>query len=129
MQDYKKIVWAYMLENGRETTGEWSYYGSDWESIPGRNWTVDYHAQLLQKVRSVGVDWDKTVEPSSSVESCFDGSFVPSSRAETLLGTLILNDGSEYTIGCRDDDGMGKYIETFMRYLKDSTRVSSVFGE
>jgi len=125
----KKFVWAYLLENGKETTGEWSYYGSDWESIPNRKWNYDYHTELLQLINTVGVDWDKTQEPTSGKENCFEGTFCDASGCETLIGTLVLKDGNEVIVGCRDEDNMGSYISNLMKLMRDQDRVKNIFGE
>lgn len=127
--DTKKFVWAYLLERGHETTGEWSYYGSGWESVPGRKWNYDYHAELLQKVKNIGVDWKKTEEPESSLQTCFDGTFVDASECEALIGTLVLLDGSNYIVGCTDEDNMGSYINNLMKLMRDKNRVADIFGE
>lgn len=125
----KKFVWAYLLENGKETTGKWSYYGSEWDSIRGRKWDHDYHADLLQLIKTVGVDWDKTQEPTSGTEICFDGTFVDSSECETLIGTLVLKNGNEVLVGCRDQDNIGSYINNLMKLMRDKNRVKNIFGE
>lgn len=129
MNEATKFVWAYLLENGYETTGKWSYYGSCWESIPGREWNSNYKEELLNKVKTVGVDWEKTNEPVSSVEYGFDGTFVESSTAETLLGKLVLKDGSSYFLGCEDADNMGSYINNLKKLMNDRDRVSRILGE
>jgi len=129
MQDEKKVIWAYMLEHGYETTGEWNYYRSAWESIPNRDREKDYHQELKEKVLSIGVDWEKTKLPDSSIESGFTDTYHDSSKCEALLGVLYLKDGSEYIIGSRDKEGMGTYIEKLLSFIKSSDRVKSIFGE
>ena len=127
--DTKKFVWAYLLENGHETTGVGSFYGSGWERIPGRKWNYDYHPDLLQKVKDTGVDWNKTEEPESRTESLFEGTFIDCSECEALIGTLWLLDGSSYIVGCKDDDNMGSYINNLMKLMNDQNRVKNIFGE
>ena len=129
MKEYLKTVWAYMLENGRETNGKWSYYAGGYENARLEKWDYDYHADLLKLVKEIGVDWEKTLEPTSNIERAFTDTFHDSAECETLLGTLVLKDGREFLIGCHDEDGMGSYISNYMRYVKDKARVSSIFGE
>ena len=129
MNEANKFVWAYLLGHGHETTGKWSFYGSCWESIPGRKWNYDGKAELLQQVKEIGVDWDKTKEPTSNTKSCFVDTFVESSECETLLGTLVLKDGSSFIIGCCDEDNMGSYINNMMKLMRDKERVKDIFGE
>jgi hypothetical protein len=131
INDAKKFVWAYLLENGHETTGKWNYYAGNWESIERTpyQYGYDYHADFLAQVKLIGVDWDKTAEPEGSNEYTFEGTFSPSSRCEVLIGTIVLKDGTSYLIGCKDNDNMNLYIEKLTKLMKDQERVSNIFGE
>lgn len=134
--DAKKIVWAYMLENGYETNGEWSYYGSGYEPALGYPSKYDAKAMgakknaLLEKVRTVGVDWKTTAMPEPRTQPLFNGTFNEATNAESLLGTLVLNDGTKYLIGCGDEEArMGWYVVQFAQFAADQERVRKILGE
>lgn len=133
MDESLKIVWAYMLENGKLTTGQWSYYGGDWEGISSNwDWCKDEEAnkKFLAKVKTVGVDWDRTKHPDSEMNSAFTDTFHDSDDVETLLGTMFLKDGSEYIVGVKNTDiRMGDYIKMVKQMIEDKKRVSDIFGE
>lgn len=70
---------------------------SDWE---GRyNTTRKQWDDFLLELKKVGVDWNKTDLPKSEIHPTFEGTENDSGRAETLLGTIILNNGNQYMIG------------------------------
>lgn len=121
-----KIIWAYMLENGHITNGEWNHYGGCWDRPPGPgfNWkSIDAtEKEFRKKVKKIGVNWSKTKEPTSSMESAFTDSFHPSDDVETLLGVIVLNDGSEYMIGVDNaDHDFSSYIKMIANLAKDLT--------
>lgn len=133
MNDSLKFVWAYMIEEGRITNGEWNYYAGKFE-ILHKNY--DYMAAskdmevFRAKVKAVGVDWDKTKAPKSSQESSFEGTFNPSSDAETLLGTVVLKDGSETMIGVGNvEQRFSGYVEILRNLMEDTQRVKDILGE
>lgn len=135
--DMMKFVWAYMLEQGYETTGEWSYYGGRWEYPEYKGgFMIQYETvakrkqELLDKVKTIGVDWEKTEEPKSSIESAFNDSFHDASRVEVLLGTIYLNDGTSYLIGAGETDStISEYVALLQTYMDNSERVNRIFGE
>jgi hypothetical protein len=132
VDESNKVVWAYMVDEGKLTNGTWSYYGGDWESPHGYDWRKIDKANIdfKEKVKSVGVDWAKTQPPQSSMESAFTDTFHDSDDVETLLGTIVLKDGSEYTVGVSNaDKKFGEYVKIIMEYVKDQERVKNVFGE
>lgn len=128
-----KTIWAYMVQNGQETNGEWSYYGSDWEAKNPRDSYEKIqkdHKKLLEKVKTVGVDWGKTKNPESNTKSGFAGTFCDADRVETLLGTLVLNDGSEYMIGVSNAaTRFGDYCRAIAQIAHDNKRRNEIFGE
>lgn len=84
----------------------------------------------LAKVKAIGVDWNKTLPPESSQESVFNGTFNDSSEVETLLGTLVLKDGSEYSIGVDNaDTRFSDYLKTLSQLAADKQRVKDILGE
>lgn len=85
---------------------------------------------MLIKVKEVGIDWNKTKEPESSSNSCFDGTFADSSSTNTLLGDLFLKDGTQYKIGATSvESRMGDYIKTLGKFYEDKERVKNILGE
>lgn len=129
-----KVVWAYMIAEGRLTSGKWSYYGGDWETHKPNSWKWEEidkdNKDFREKVKSVGVDWEKTRPPISSMESAFTDTFHDADEVETLLGTIFLKDGSEYTVGVSNaDKRFSEYVKVIMEYVKNQTRVKDIFGE
>lgn len=133
MDESLKTVWAYMLENGKLTSGSWSYYGGNWEGVSTNwDWRKDQEAnkEFLDKVKKVGVDWDRTKHPDSDMQSAFTDSFHDSARVETLLGTIVLKDGSEYIVGVKNIDvRFGDYIKMVKQMMENQKRVKDIFGE
>ena len=129
-----KFVWAHMIERGKITNGVWSYYGGDWESPQPSKWDWEKmdadNKALREKVKTVGVDWDKTKEPESSMESAFTDTFHDSDSVETLLGTIVLKDGTEYMVGVGNSDvRFGEYVKLIKRQLEDQQRMKDIFGD
>jgi hypothetical protein len=131
MDESLKFVWAYVIENGKLTNGKWNYYGSDFEDVfNDYRKTEKATEEFRKKVREIGIDWNKTASPVSDMESCFDGTDHDSSRVETLLGVVILRDGSEYTIGVGNaDHRFGTYITFLKNLAEDKQRVKDILGE
>jgi hypothetical protein len=130
----QKFVWAYMIENGRLTTGAWSYYAGDFEDA--FDIAYDYRKRIASmdvvrtKVKEIGIDWDKTSIPESSMESSFEGTFSPSSISETLLGTLVLQDNSTYIIGVGNaETRFSDYLKTLNNLMEDTQRIKDILGE
>lgn len=131
MNDTLKFVWAYMIENGRITTGEWSFYGGNWQSA-GQEWreSEKRNETFKEKVKKIGVDWGKTEAPISSAESAFTDSFHDAEQVETLIGTIVLNDGSEYLIGVSNaEHRFSNYAKLLSDLAEDKARVSNILGE
>lgn len=134
MNESLKFVWAYMIEQGRVTNGEWSYYSGNFEDAYQNNHDYTARATIMNsvrlKVKEIGIDWNKTKSPTSSMESSFEGTFSPSSYVETLLGVLVLKDGTEYTIGVGNAEKrfLG-YLEILNNLMEDKERVKDILGE
>lgn len=133
MDESLKIVWAYMLENGKLTNGQWSFYSGDWEGISTNwNWAEDkkMFKNFLAKVKAVGVDWEQTACPFFEIRSEFTDSFNEPEDKNTLLGTIHLNDGSIFTIGVGDaSKHIVHYVDMMDTLDKDRQRVRDIFGE
>jgi hypothetical protein len=132
MDESVKFVWAYMIENGYLTNGKWSFYAGDFERLDGYDWekSEKNKADLCASIKSVGIDWSKTTVPISNMESAFTDTFHDSSDVETLLGTLVLKDGSEYLIGVGDSDRrFGDYVRNIAQLSADKQRVRDILGE
>lgn len=132
MDESIKFVWAYMIETGNLTDGTWSYYGGDFARLDEYDWrkAEKNKAALQAAIKSVGIDWTKTSTPISSNESAFTDTFHDSLDVETLLGTLVLKDGSEYLIGVGDADRrFGDYVKNIAQLAADKQRVKDILGE
>jgi hypothetical protein len=102
----KQFAWIYLIENGKAGC-EPSYYGGwnildDFDDMKYKKlspWDGSLFKAIredsLAALRKIGVDWDKTKSPTSSLYSEFNGTFADSSSCEYLKGTLVLLDGSE----------------------------------
>lgn len=129
-----KVVWAYMVESGKLTNGEWSYYGGDWETHKPNSWKWEEidedNRKFREKVKKVGVDWGKTSPPVSSMESAFTDTFHDADEVETLLGTIVLKDGSSFMVGVGNaDKKFGQYVKVIMEYVKDQQKIKDILGE
>ncbi len=133
MDDSLKFTWAYMLQEGIITTGTWSYYGGRYDGVKkSYDYTQDAKDMevLRSDVKSIGIDWTKTSIPESSMESCFEGTFSDSSSVETLLGTLVLKNGSEYVIGVSNAEvRFSGYVAMLKNLMEDKQRVKDLLGE
>lgn len=109
--ELKKIVWAFMLENGKVTNGKWTYYGDGWECV-GKN-KYDYEESDRQKVKLIleltkGVDWSKTGIPDYVQENGFVGTDCESSEHDCFIGEIYLNNGNSYKIGTAEIESYAK---------------------
>lgn len=102
--ELKKIVWAYMLENGRITSGNWNYYGG-WYELPEEARKLSWNKQdkwieeVHEKIKSIGVDWEKTGVPEFENHSAFTDTFSDPAEKECMLGVIHLNNGERLSIG------------------------------
>lgn len=127
-----RFVWAHMIERGHLTTGRWSYYGGDWEYPPDNNYRqIDANEKKFREdVKKIGVDWEKTKEPESSIESAFTDTFHDADSVETLLGTIVLKNGKEYMIGVGNSEiRFGEYVRIIREQLANEHRMKDIFGE
>lgn len=133
--DYLKFIWAYMIEEGRLTTGQWEYYLGNWIPSDGMYFSssakdkVNYDS-LVTDIQTIGIDWEKTKPPISSMQSAFTDSFNPSAECETLLGELYLNDGSMHKIGVNNaEKRFSEYVKALSHMMEDEARILSVLGQ
>lgn len=130
-----KFVWAYMIEKGHVTNGEWSYYGSGWEypePVAKMTWTRQskYTEDLRSKIREVGIDWEKTSIPIAEQQSCFNGTFAESDEVEALIGDLVLKNGERYKIGTNSSESrFSSYLQNLQHLFNDTERVKRILGE
>ena len=88
----KEYAWCFLLQNGK--CGKWSYYGGDFENRP------QIAKKCLEEILQVGVNWEKTREPSDGQESEFIGTFAEETKYVNVLeGALVLNNGERYNWG------------------------------
>jgi hypothetical protein len=132
--DALKFVWAYMLKEGIITKGVFEYYSMGYEHTDDVSWNYDKQLaqkdKLLSDVKSIGIDWDKTKEPVSSMNRIFNGTFDQDSNVESLLGTLYLKNGKEYLIGVSNcDTRFSSYVKNLMSLAEDKALVKDILGE
>jgi hypothetical protein len=130
--DSKKAVWAYMIQKGTLTNGQWSYYGGCFEDGFNYNWRKieEASAKFRDKVKTIGVDWDKTDMPESDKHSAFTDTFHDSETVETLLGVVWLKDGSKYKIGVTHAEmRFIQYAKMVSEFVSDTERIRDILGE
>jgi hypothetical protein len=130
--DSKKAVWAYMIQAGALTNGKWSYYGGNFDTGFNYDWREMESAanKFREKVKTIGVDWDKTDMPESNTHSAFTDTFHDSEEVETLLGTVWLKDGSKYQIGVNHAEvRFTQYAKMVTGFMSDNQRIKDILGE
>jgi hypothetical protein len=102
--DAKQFAWLYLIEHGYAGMREGTYgrnlvcprvkakFPNDWM---GWDFYKEAEQFYLEEIRTIGVDWDKTVAPRSDLVSVFNGTFCDAGEKETLVGTLVLKNGDE----------------------------------
>lgn len=127
-----KVIWAYVVDEGIITNGEWSYYGGHFEA-PTRYKQSERDAErkaMRDAILQIGVAWDKLDVPEYQQRSEFVGTGNDSAQTDTLLGTLILNDGTTYMLGVDNCDMLYEnYAETLRKVRASTALVSEIFGE
>lgn len=130
--DSKKAVWAYIIKEGKLTNGQWSFYGGRFDDDFNYDWQKAEAAaqKFRERVRDVGVDWDKTQMPDSDTHSAFTDTFHDAERIETLLGTVWLKDGSKYTVGVKHPEmRFTQYAKMVSEFVSDQQRIKDILGE
>lgn len=119
-----KFLWPYMLDNGTPTTGKWCYYSCRYTPT---NISID---KIKNDIKNIGVDWEMTGEPESSMENCFNGTFAESSMVETLIGTIYLKNGAFYTIGVDNiSHNFSSYSKSLYELATNESKIIDIFGE
>lgn len=107
VNDNLKFVWSYLILNGIETTGEWSYYGASWKrnyEVWSTNDILKRKEELCKKVLEFGIDFQASGIPEISDEVGFTDTFNDSSEHTATLGKLVLKNGETFLLGSDDDD-------------------------
>jgi hypothetical protein len=121
-----------MIQEGKLTNGKWSYYGGSWDDGFNYDWRKAEAAakKFRDKVKEVGVDWDKTDMPESDTNSAFTDTFHDSEKVETLLGTVWLKDGSKYMVGVKHAEmRFIQYARMVAEFVSDQERIRDILGE
>lgn len=129
-----QIIWAMMLEYGQPTTGEWSYYGG-WEHPLQFQW--EKREQLMSKLRrhaaTMGIDLVASGCPEYRQHAEFVGTGDPSKQVDSLIGTIVLRDGTRQMLAYPDyEDFVGAAFAELQRPEQNATlanALSKYFGE
>lgn len=104
--DSKKFAWIYLIEHGIAGHSPAFYGGYDLADkrlstqIPRYN-IYDLNCfelckkLYLTEIKAYGIDWNKSIAPSSDMISRFNGTFAESTEEEYLTGVLVLNNGTK----------------------------------
>lgn len=96
-----KKLWAYMIDEGTETTGEWSYYGSGWE-YPNRGYRVYEGVFTVEEIIRKAVGESKNINvsiPRLYEHNSFVGTDEESEQCTCLLGSISIEDGPTFLVG------------------------------
>lgn len=128
--ELKQFVWAYMLQAGIETTGEWGIYHGQWISVGGKTAEKTREDTLRKLKQGGGIDWEKTTMPASSRQYEFDGTESPGRYHDAVLGDLVLKNGDRLKIGVGGEElRFQNYIAQFHYLTEDRQRVIDIIGE
>lgn len=133
-----QFAWLYLIEHGRGGASHNYYGGYNYDpkltkSIPDfSEWDVkkveQLQSMLRDKIKQIGVDWKKTVEPSSDLVSEFNGTFADSSHTEILTGTLVLRNGERINWLAKALE-VTNVFEMMAQVSESPAKYESVFGE
>ena len=126
--ELKKIVWAFMLEHGCITEGEWSYYGGHFEypkSIKNKSREAieKFKDAVYFEIREQGVDWNRTAIPDFEHHTEFVGTGNDSNWVDCLLGDLHLLNGKTYKLGTNE---VSDYVSSAIEFLKKKSKPDKV---
>ena len=78
-------------------------------------WSVYRHSDMMDKVKEIGIDWDKCPIPESNRASQFNGTEADSTWKEIVVGKLVLVDGEviDYYAECSLNMGQFKAMQAF----------------
>jgi hypothetical protein len=121
-----------MIQEGMLTNGEWSYYGGTFDD----GFSYDFRKaetaanKFREKVKTIGVNWDKTGMPESDTHNAFTDTFHDSETVETLLGTIWLNDDTKYMVGVKHAEmRFIQYARMVAEFVSDNQRIKDILGE
>lgn len=109
MTDIKRLLWKFLILNGRRVKEE-SFYGDlyDNPNIPD-----------IEKYLG-SIDWKKTMEPFSDVDSMFNGTFNDPIDVNFYAGRLVLLNGKKeywkYEITSTD---FGDIIRSIVKLIEE----------
>lgn len=129
-------IWFHILKNGRvmDPDTEWNHYGAEFEDyFDKKQYKINSAAtvKLLQQIKVIGVDWQKTEVPEYECRSEFTDSFHPPKDVDTWSGTLYLNDGSSYFVAALriDVSGLITRMSTIVGQNQISQQIENMFGD
>lgn len=99
--DSKQFAWLYVIEHGTPGRKRGMEVLDDVlldvkiDNPRAWNASLEICAIYLDRIKRIGVNWDKTNAPTSDYYSEFNGTFNNPSDKEGLSGTLVLNDGTK----------------------------------
>jgi len=115
MDKADKFAWKFLIEEGNVFT-DWSYYGGGYEK------SEKLTKECLAKIKTVGIDWNKTHPIHEESHSSFTDTFHDPEYIATMEGTLYLNDGSKYNWGI-DNVNLGDITKKLFSSLVDQILV------
>lgn len=111
MNNADKFAWKFLVDNGN-VVGDWEYYGGCYNTYPKKT------KECRSKIKTVGIDWNKTHPATDSMRSSFNGTFADTTFVKVMMGTLVLNDGSTWEWATSDIEPYD-IIRAMAEYLPD----------
>lgn len=138
-KNFKKFVWEYLIMNGyacvpsrwSKEEPEWSTYGANYiaaDEVIQCGGSAVWREKFLKKLKTIGVDWEKTKEPQGTKNSEFNGTFCDHSDVECLYGTLYLENGEKYLFGCKSNCEFETYAK-FFSMLENYNKSGKIFDK
>lgn len=126
----KKILWAWLLKTGYMNARP-SYYGGIefvnkdclGVSTQGVRAFSEYKPKLIDAIKVIGIDWDKTRDPELDYSYEFDGTDADSRRVQIVTGKIFLPNGID--IECYAKDDIDEYHAVY-KHLKGKNIVGVI---
>lgn len=134
--DAKQFAWLYLIENGvagrhQSYYGRYKLVGSAETLFPYLNYSIPnpdpIKTKYLDDISRYGINWNKTAPPESNYLNEFNGTFADSTIKETLVGSLVLNDGSKQE-WCADALEMTNVFSMMAAVSFAEERFAKIFG-